>query len=110
MGFALEAQKEKLQEREIKGQHHKVAVGCWFTAKGRAIPQMLKYEDEEGMRHTVEHIQVRKTEQKHFAGILMQRYDCCAVVNGVNREFLLLYHLGENTWDMVWVDENFSKG
>ena len=101
MGFAMEAQKEKLQEWAIAGQYRKVAVGCWFTSKGRAIPQMLKYEDEDGLRHTIEHIQLLKAEKKHYAGILMQRYDCSAMINGVNRNFLLLYHPGENTWDMV---------
>lgn len=101
MGFAMEPQEAKLQERAVKGQYRKVAVGCWFTSTGRAIPQMLKYEDEEGLRHRIEHIQVLKSDQKHYAGIFMQRYDCRAEFNGIRKEFLLLYHPGENVWDMV---------
>lgn len=101
MGFAIGTQKEKLEEKEINGHYQKVAVGCWFTAKGRVIPKMLKYEDKDGLRHTLNDIHVLRSEQKHYAGIFMQKYDCCVVTNGQMRNFLLLYHPGENTWDMV---------
>ena len=101
MGFVVGTQEEKLHEKPVKGQYRKAAVSCWFTVKGRAIPQMLKFEDEEGFRHKIEHIRVLKSEQKCYAGIQMQRYDCEAEINGVMRAFTLLYHPGENTWDMV---------
>lgn len=102
MGFAMEAQEEKLQEKAVEGRYREVAVGCWFTSKGRVFLKMLKYEDEEGFRHTIENIQVLKSEKKHYAGILMQRYDCSTEINGVQREFTLLYHPDMNTWEMVW--------
>lgn len=101
MGFAMEAQEERLQEKAVEGQYREVAIDCWFTAKGRVFPQMLKYEDDEGLRHKIEHIRVLKTEKKHYAGILTHRYDCCAEINGVLREFILLYHPDKNTWEMV---------
>ena len=101
MGFAIGAQEEKRQEHAVRGHYQKVAVGCWFTSTGRAIPQKLKFEDEEGFRHMVDEIQVIKSDQKHYAGILAQRYDCRAVIYGMYRDFTLLYHPGENTWDMV---------
>ena len=40
MGFSLEQQNEVLQEKTVRGQYHKVAVGCWFTASGRSIPKI----------------------------------------------------------------------
>ena len=101
MGFAIGAQEEKKQERAVQGHYQKVAVGCWFTSTGRSIPQKLMYEDEEGVRHVLDHIQVMKTDQKYYAGILAQKYDCSAIIHGMNREFTLLYHPGENTWDMI---------
>ena len=101
MGFALGIEKEKLQERAVKGRYAKVAVGCWFTSTGKAIPKMLKYEDEEGMRHLVNDIQVLKTEQKYYAGILSHKYVCQTMSGGLNQEFVLLYYPGENTWSMV---------
>ena len=103
MGFVIEPQEEKRQEHAVRGCYHKVAVGCWFTAKGRCIPQKIKYEDADGIRHMVDNIQVIKTDQKHYAGIMSQRYDCRAVVQGICRDFILLYHPGENTWDMVLI-------
>lgn len=104
MGFAIGTQEEKRQDRAVRGRYQKVAVGCWFTATGRSIPQKLKFEDEEGVRHVVDNIQVIKSDQKHYAGILAQRYDCRAVIHGICRDFILLYHPGENTWDMVLSD------
>lgn len=76
MGFAVETQEEERYERAVEGRYKEVAVECWFTTKGRVFPKMLKYEDEEGFRHKIEHIQVLKSDKKHYAGILMQRYDC----------------------------------
>ncbi len=94
-------QEDMRQEPAVKGHYKKVAVGCWFTSTGRAIPQMLKYEDEEGVRHTIGQIQVRKTNQEQAAGFLLQRYECSALIYGTYKTFYLLYHPGENTWDMV---------
>lgn len=90
-----------VQDTEIRGYYRKVAVGCWFTAAGRALPKMLRYEDEEGVRHVVEHIQVLESDQKRSAGNLTQRYECRALLNGAWRVFILLYHPGENIWDMI---------
>lgn len=101
MGFAVGMEEEKQQEKAVRGHYQKVAVGCWFTSTGKAIPQMIKYEDETGCRHMLKNIQVLKTEQKYYAGILSQRYDCNAVMEDRVRQFTLLYHPGENTWDMV---------
>ena len=101
MGFAIGTQEEKMQEHAVRGHYQKVSVFCWFTSTGRTIPLRIKFEDEEGFRHVLDHIQVIKTDQKYYAGILAQKYDCSAIIHGMNREFTLLYHPEENTWDMV---------
>jgi len=105
MGFAVGMEQEKLQERAVRGRYVKVAVGCWFTSTGKAIPKMLKYEDEEGMRHLMNDIRVLKTEQKYYAGILSHKYVCQAVLGTRLEEFVLLYYPGENTWNMVLAEE-----
>lgn len=74
-------EEEKLQEQAIRGVPHKVAADCWFTSTGKMIPRMIKYEDTEGARHLLKDIEVLKSDKKHYAGILMHRYDCRAVVN-----------------------------
>lgn len=104
MGFAIGSNEEKLQERAIKGHYQKVAVGCWFTSKGKSIPKMVKYEDEDGFVHTFDHVKVLKQEKKHYAGVLLQRYDCQVVQDDLIRSIILLYHPTDNTWDMVVTD------
>lgn len=101
MGFALERQTEKLQEKAVAGRRQKVAVSCWFTSNGKSMPQLVKYEDVDGMIQCIRNIHLKKTEEKHFAGIRMKRYDCSAEDSGVKRDFTLLYHIEEGTWDMV---------
>ncbi len=91
MGFAVGMEKERLQEKAVRGRYVKVAVGCWFTSTGKAIPKVLKYEDEEGMRHLMNDIQVLKTEQKYYAWILRHKYVCQAVLGTRSEEFVLLY-------------------
>lgn len=104
MAFAVRLEEEKKQENAIRGHYQKAAVGCWFTASGRALPQMVKYEDEEGNLQMIHDIRVKKTEQKYYAGILCHRYDCCAVIDERLVEFTLLYHPAENKWDMIIPD------
>ena len=106
MGFGLGMETEKLQEREIKGRYQKVAVDCWFTSNGKVILRFLKYQDEDGFLHTLKDIRLRKSEKKYYAGILQHRYDCSAVVEEVEQEFILLYRPNENSWHMVLPDGN----
>lgn len=101
MGFAIGIEKERQQEAAIRGAYQKAAVGCWFTSTGKVTPLMIKYEDEEGELHVLKDIRVMKTEQKYYAGVLRRRFDCCAVIEGCRKEFVLLYHPEENIWDMV---------
>ena len=95
-------EEEKLQEQAIRGVPHKVAADCWFTSTGKMIPRMIKYEDTEGARHLLKDIEVLKSDKKHYAGILMYRYDCRAVVNNRMQNFILCYHPDNNTWDMIF--------
>lgn len=101
MGFTANTVRQIQEEREVKGKRKKVAVDCWFTSTGRAIPHIVKYEDEEGCLQTIRDIQVLKREQKNFAGIYSQRFDCQAVVEGYERQFILMFRLQDHTWDMI---------
>lgn len=101
MGFAIGMEEEKLQEKAIRGVPHKVAADCWFTSTGKMIPRMIKYEDADGVRHLLKDIEVLKSDKKYYAGILMHRYDCRAVVNNRMQNFILCYHPESNTWDMI---------
>lgn len=101
MKFTVGMEKEKHLEESLKGHYQKVAVGCWFTSTGRGIPQMVKYEDEEGCLQMLNNIQIIRTGEKYYAGILSRRYDCRAVVDSQMRDFILIYNPETNIWDMV---------
>lgn len=102
MGFTVGSGKEKMQEKAVQGHFHKVAVGCWFTASGKGIPQLLKYEDGEGCLKMIKDICVLKSEQKYYAGVLSRKYWCRAVFEGREKDFTLLYYPESNSWDMVF--------
>ncbi len=101
MGFAIGTAEEKRQEKAVRGHYRKVAVGCWFTSTGRALPQMVKYEDDTGFRHMLNNIQVITSEQSYYAGVLARKYVCRSVIDERQQDFILLYHPVENTWDMI---------
>lgn len=102
MGFVVTSEAECLQEKAVKGKYQKVAVGCWYTSSGRSIPQMIKFEDHEGCLQELRNIRVIKTEKKYYAGILMQRYECCSVAENQEYRFNLLYHPDSGIWDLVF--------
>lgn len=101
MGFLTGMEEERRQERALRGSYRRAAVGCWFTASGKAMPLLAKVEDEDGSLQMVREIRVLKTDQKFYGGILMRRYDCCGVINDREMEFTLLYHPDTGRWDMV---------
>ena len=55
----------------VRGHRLKAAVGCWYTSTGKVLIQMVKYEDENGMRHVIRDIQVTGTT------ILQPAYQMC---------------------------------
>lgn len=101
MGFSLEPQRERLQERGIQGSFRNVAVMCWFTSSGKAIPIMIKYEDEDGVRHTVNPIETVSYDKKFYAGIYALKYKCRAEFAGIMKEFILMFHPDGTTWEMT---------
>lgn len=101
MGFTVGTEREALQEHTVRGRYQKVAVGCWFTSTGKGMPQIVKYEDADGCLEVLRDIQILKSEQKYYGGILRRKYECEAMVNGVCRRFILLYNPETNSWDMV---------
>lgn len=107
MGYVAEIDGERLDEPAIRGRYHKVAVDCWFTSQGKSIPHRLKYQDQDGVVHMLPEIRILRSERKYYAGILLQKYDCSAIVEGRQQNFLLLYHPGENRWDMVFAKGHF---
>lgn len=89
-------------ERSRQGYYKKVAVGCWFTASGRGMPKLIKYEDEDGCIQTIRGIQVVKDEKGYYSGLISHKYWCKGEVDGDVRSFTLLYCPKDNKWDLVF--------
>ena len=101
MGFVVSSGTERKEEKGIQGHWQKVAVDCWFTSTGRTMPRLVKYEDQDGCLQILRDIRVIKQDQKNYAGVYCQRFDCRTVVNGREYDFILLFHAREHTWDMI---------
>ena len=101
MLYAMDTGKEKTHERAIEGKYLKAAVECWFTSSGRTIPQRLKYEDDDGILHTLDKIRLIRMEQKHYAGVYLKRYDCCAMVEERMQGFTLVFNPESGVWKIV---------
>lgn len=98
MGFETGIELMHTDEGALGGYYENVAVWCWFTAKGRAIPTAMKYTDISGQIITVDHIQVKQCDKKFYTGILVWKYQCEAVYNGYMKSFGLLFYPEEGCW------------
>ena len=78
----------------------KVAVGCWFTSNGRTIPKIIRYEDDNGSVHTLSDIHLVDVQYKEGPYKCAQLYDCIALVDGLKCSFQLLFHPGDNIWEL----------
>ena len=78
----------------------KVAVGCWFTSNGKTIPKIIKYEDDNCTVHTLSDI--RLVDAMYKEGLKSsQCYECIALIDGMKCKFKLLFHPGDNVWDLI---------
>ena len=87
----------------LRGKQREIACDCWFTSKGKIIPRMIKFEDEEGILQTLQPIVVHVTEEKRFCGISTRVYQCSAVHEQTVYYFQLIYRKEECRWFLIWV-------
>lgn len=84
-----------------KGRYQDVAVKCWFTASGRAMPLMLKVKSEQGEIIQIENIRILTVEKQRYTGILTWKYRCRIILNEKECEIILLFRPDECSWKMV---------
>lgn len=101
MAFGIGINTEVTDKGEIRGKQIEVAVGCWFTSTGNTIPQMVKWEDAEGLVHTIKNIRVLYKEQKNYAGVSTMEYMCEMIEEGFIREVKLIFFMEERKWCML---------
>lgn len=101
MAFLTGTELRHREERTVSGSRRRVAVGCWYTAAGRSLPYIMKYQDDNGMIHTLKPLHVLSSEQKYYGGVLSRKYRCSVAGEGRLREFELLHCPEEGTWDLI---------
>lgn len=101
MAFGIGTNTEHKKQETPKGNYQEVAVKCWFTAKGKAMPLMMKVKAEQEEILMIQDLQVLKSEKQWYAGILNWKYYCSAVVYGEQKEFILLFCPDECSWKLI---------
>lgn len=86
---------------EVQGKQVEVACDCWFSRKGKTIPQYLKYEDEDGEIRTIHSIRVITSEDKTYCGIKTREFICSTEMKDQEYEFKLIFRKEECRWFMV---------
>ncbi|OUQ14542.1 hypothetical protein [Lachnoclostridium sp. An138] len=102
MSMGIGTNTQHADEGELKRRLEEVACGVWFTCKGAATPKMVKYQDEEGMIHSISPIQVLSKEKKYYCGIPIQEYRCRTVSGNQEYLFRLYYYMETNCWKLSW--------
>ena len=72
MSMGIGTNTQKPDEGELKRKMKEIACSVWYTSKGRTIPMMFKYQDEEGVIHKVTHINVQKQAEKFIVVFLFR--------------------------------------
>lgn len=98
MAFEISVNSSKADAGDIRGTQQNIACQCWFTSTGRAMPLMLKVQDENGEIRTIREITVHSQEKKQYAGAPSIEYDCTLTLHGRSVRAWLIYYLSENRW------------
>lgn len=85
---------------EIKGKQVDVAVLCWYTASGKAMPRLMKIMDEEGVCREIRDIRVLAAERKFYAGICIWEYRCRMIIENTERVWDLLFQPEKGQWKL----------
>ncbi len=101
MAFGIGTNTQVTNAGEIRGEKREIACQCWFTSTGSSIPLMIKFEDEEGVIHSVRDIMVLYTEKKFYAGIKTMEYVCRIKYHNQAMDVKLIFLQEECKWVMV---------
>ena len=102
MSMGIGTNTQNPDEGELKRDLEKIACGVWFTSTGSVMPKLVKYQDDEGLLHTISQIHVLPQEKKYYCGIPIQEYRCSTVLGNQEYLFRLYYYLEENCWKISW--------
>ena len=98
MAFGVRTNQKSTGRSFDRGMQKKVACECWFTSTGKAMPLMVKVEDENGEIRTIREIMVHSYEKKMYEGVPSIEYDCTLTVEHRRIRVWLIYYPTENQW------------
>lgn len=84
-----------------KKEMREAAVQCWFTADGRALPMMLKLQEENGEILKTDRIRVTGYEKKYYAGVPSIEYRCRIVLQEQETEAILCFLPESCCWKLM---------
>lgn len=99
--FGIGTNAEQADSGPLSGRQIKIACKAWFTSTGSVCPLSFKFEGDDGILQTVEHVAVRCSEEKYYSGIPSREYACRAVIGGLTQEFKLIFYPEEGRWIMA---------
>ena len=102
MSMGIGTNTQNPDEGELKRDLEEIACGVWFTSTGTVMPKLVKYQDEDGLLHTISQIHVMTQKKKYFCGIPIQEYRCSTVLGNQEDLFRLYYYMEENCWRLSW--------
>ena len=85
----------------VRGKQIEIACDCWFTARGRTKPLMIKIKNDKGEVQTIDEIKVHYSEEKNYSGIHSVEYDCSITFEGKIYAVKLIFFKEECRWVMT---------
>lgn len=101
MAFVIQEDLQKSNTGFVRRQEMEIACSCWFTAKGKMLPLMFKYQDEQGEIHTIKEITVHSSEDKNFMGAAQVEFHVSINCQGIEIKTQLIYYKKDCRWTMV---------
>ncbi len=101
MAFHSDTIIESKEHGILKGIQREIACECWFTSSGRSIPKIIKVMDEEGILHTIRHIELLTSEEKTYCGIQTVEHLCKILLGGRTEVVKLVYTKENCKWTIV---------
>ncbi len=96
--FGIGTNSGKADAGVVRGAQKEITCECWFTAKGKVIPLMIKVEDEDGEIRAIKQISIHRQEAKRYAGIPSIEFDCTLTILVQAIKAKLIYYQTENRW------------
>lgn len=101
MAFGIGTNCEQTDSGVIRGKLIPIACECWYTAKGRSMPIMIKVQDENGEIQTIREIRIKSHASKNYSGLPTIEFDCEITWRERLIEVKIIFFVSRNCWSMT---------